>query len=163
MIRPATIDDIPRIMSLFDEARDIMRSDGNMSQWAGGYPQREVAERDIANGHAFIVEDSNSESVAYFAFIPGIEPTYHKIYQGQWLDDSRPYATIHRLASTPQSHGVARECFSWCWQHCQNLRIDTHRDNRIMQHVIEGFGFTYCGIIFLTDGSERLAYQKIKP
>jgi len=162
MIRPANTNDITRIMSLFDEARGIMRADGNMGQWVNGYPQREVAEADIANGHAFIVEDSNYEPVGYFAFIPGIEPTYLRIYQGQWQDDVLPYATIHRLASTPQSHGVAQECFSWCWEHCHNLRIDTHRDNRIMQHVIDSFGFGYCGIIYLADGSERLAYQKIE-
>ena len=30
-----------------------------------------------------------------------------------------------------------------------NIRIDTHLDNRIMQHVIKKYGFTYCGIIYL--------------
>ena len=40
-----------------------------------------------------------------------------------------------------------------------NLRIDTHRDNVIMRHVIDLYGFTYCGIIYLLNGDERLAYQ----
>lgn len=31
-----------------------------------------------------------------------------------------------------------------------------------MQHVIEKYGFTYCGIIYLASGDERLAYQLIK-
>ncbi len=43
-----------------------------------------------------------------------------------------------------------------------NIRIDTHLDNRIMQHVIKKYGFTYCGIIYLASGDERLAYQLIK-
>ena len=43
---------------------------------------------------------------------------------------------------------------------CGNLKIDTHRDNRIMQHLLDKNGFTYCGIIYLDDGTERLAYQK---
>ena len=38
--------------------------------------------------------------------------------------------------------------------------IDTHRDNKIMQHNILKHGFTYCGIIYLLSGDERLAYQK---
>ena len=38
---------------------------------------------------------------------------------------------------------------------------DTHRDNTIMQHLITKHGFTYCGIILLANGDERLAYQKI--
>ena len=41
------------------------------------------------------------------------------------------------------------------------IRIDTYRDNQIMQHVIKKYGFGYCGIIFLANGDERLAYQKI--
>ena len=43
---------------------------------------------------------------------------------------------------------------------CSNIRIDTHRDNRIMRHNIEKHGFAYCGIIYLANGDERLAYQK---
>jgi len=42
-----------------------------------------------------------------------------------------------------------------------NIRIDTHRDNKIMQHNILKHGFTYCGIIYLLSGDERLAYQKV--
>ena len=29
-----------------------------------------------------------------------------------------------------------------------------------MQHNIEKHGFTFCGIIYLASGDERLAYQK---
>ena len=31
----------------------------------------------------------------------------------------------------------------------------------IMRHCIEKYGFIYCGVIYLPDGSPRLAYQKI--
>ena len=40
-------------------------------------------------------------------------------------------------------------------------RIDTHRDNKIMQHNITKHSFTYCGIIYLLSGDERLAYQYV--
>ena len=43
----------------------------------------------------------------------------------------------------------------------RNIRIDTHRDNRIMQHLLERHGFRYCGIIYLLSGDERLAYQRL--
>jgi len=33
--------------------------------------------------------------------------------------------------------------------------------NRIMQHNIEKRGFTYCGIIYLANGDERHAYQRM--
>ena len=41
-----------------------------------------------------------------------------------------------------------------------SIRIDTHRDNTVMQRAIVKAGFTYCGIIHCWNGSERLAYQK---
>lgn len=159
-IRPATERDIPAMMALFEEAKGIMRADGNMSQWTGGYPQEEVVLRDISSGHGYIIEDVGVP-VGTFAFIPGVEPTYLSIYEGEWLDADAPYATIHRLASTPRSHGVARACFDWCASRCPNLRIDTHRDNSIMRHVVTSWGFLYCGIIYLASGDERLAYQKL--
>ena len=40
--------------------------------------------------------------------------------------------------------------------------IDTHKDNAIMQHNIVKHGFSYCGIIHLASGDERLAYQKLR-
>ena len=68
---------------------------------------------------------------------------------------------IHRIASTPESHGVFRRIIEYALSVSGNLRIDTHRDNRIMRRLIEKAGFSYCGVIVLADGSERLAYQKI--
>ncbi len=40
-----------------------------------------------------------------------------------------------------------------------HIRIDTHRDNKIMQNALHKKGFSYCGIIHCWNGSERLAYQ----
>lgn len=41
----------------------------------------------------------------------------------------------------------------------QSIRIDTHADNKTMQHLIEADGFTRCGIIYIADGTPRIAYQ----
>ena len=43
----------------------------------------------------------------------------------------------------------------------KHLRIDTHHDNAIMQHVILKNGFTRCGIIHIASGAERIAFEKI--
>lgn len=147
------------MLEIFEQAKGVMRSDGNFGQWTGGYPSVEVLKADMERGSSYVISDSGSEIVGTFAFIPGIEPTYNYI-EGKWLTDG-PYATIHRLASGPESHGIARECFDWCWSRVQNLRIDTHADNSIMQHCILKYGFTYCGVIYLANGDPRLAYQKI--
>lgn len=41
------------------------------------------------------------------------------------------------------------------------LRADTHRDNLPMQRVLEKAGFSLRGVIYVEDGSERLAYELI--
>jgi hypothetical protein len=96
--------------------------------------------------------------VAYFALLPSPEPTYDYI-DGAWLTDE-PYGVIHRIASYPDVHGVFSAIIDFAAARYPHLRIDTHRDNRIMQHVIAAAGFTCCGIIWLADGTERLAYER---
>lgn len=157
-IRRAVIEDVPVIMRLIDEARAIMRSCGNVNQWIDGYPSQDTIEKDIAVGHCYVCEEPDGEVIASFAFIPSPEPTYKEIYDGSWLDD-KPYYVVHRLASTASSHGVFDDVMDYCMEVAGNLRIDTHRDNVIMRHVIERYGFSYCGIIYLANGDERLAYQ----
>lgn len=137
-----------------------MRSDGNFSQWTDGYPSEDVVRKDIGSANGYVIE-CNGSTEGYFAFIPGVEVTYLKIFDGHWIEDSLPYCTIHRLASTVGSKGIAGTCFEWCWKQCNNLRIDTHEDNRIMRHCVEKFGFKYCGVIHLLNGDPRLAFQKI--
>ena len=79
---------------------------------------------------------------------------------GAWPDDA-PYLTIHRLASNGKAHGVAKACFAFCAARGLALRIDTHRDNTVMQDLLRKNGFVYCGVIHLAEnGEERLAYQR---
>ena len=157
-IRLATYDDIPAIMQVIDAARKMMHASGNVNQWINGYPSEEVIHADIARDGGFVVTD-DERIVAYFAFLSAPEPTYEKIYDGAWLNDE-PYYVIHRLASWPDVHGIWDCVLEWAFERTRTLCVDTHRDNHIMQHNILKHGFTYCGIIYLLSGDERLAYQK---
>lgn len=145
-------------MPVIDAARKMMHASGNVNQWINGYPSEEVIHADIARDGGFMVTD-DERIVAYFAFLPAPEPTYEKIYDGAWLNDE-PYYVIHRLASWPDVHGIWDCVLEWAFERTRTLRVDTHRDNHIMQHNILKRGFTYCGIIYLLSGDERLAYQK---
>ena len=158
IIRKAVTDEVKPIMDVLAAAKGIMRSSGNMHQWTDGYPSEEVIKKDIANGNGYVVED-DGRVTAYFAYIASPEPTYAIIYEGSWLDDSLPYHVIHRIGSYPDVHGIFSSIIELCRSEDANLRIDTHRDNLIMQHNILKHGFIYCGIIFLESGDERLAYQ----
>ena len=146
IIREAQPSDMAEIMQVMDAAKQIMRQSGNIHQWGEGYPSEAVITADMERHGGFVVEDGG-KVVGYFAFLPSPEPTYAKIYKGEWIDDVQPYHVVHRIASYPEAHGI--------------FRIDTHHDNKIMQHNILKHGFTYCGIIYLLSGDERLAYQKI--
>ena len=173
MIREALPTDMAEIMKVMDAAKKIMRQSGNMHQWVEGYPSEAVIMADIEKNGGYVVE-VGERVVGYFAFLPSPEPTYAKIYDGEWLDDTLPYHVVHRIASYPDVHGIFSSIMDFCFSHDPNIRIDTHRDNKIMQHNISKHGFTYCGIIYLVSGEaleqmslatkgkiERLAYQKL--
>lgn len=160
IIRTATQEDVPYIMPLFDEARAKMQASGNSRQWINGYPSVEKVLEDIRQNGAYVVEDKG-KTVAYFAFLPSPEPTYEKIVGGQWLDEEKPYHVIHRIAGAQGVHGIFNSMLEYAFLQENNIRIDTHKDNVIMQHLLQKHGFSYCGVIYLLSGDERLAYQKI--
>ena len=171
IIREARPTDMTEIMKVMDAARKIMRQSGNMHQWTGGYPSEAVISADMEKNGGFVVED-DGKVIGYFAFLPSPEPTYARIYEGQWLDDTLPYHVVHRIASYPDAHGIFSSIMDYCFSKDPNIRIDTHRDNHIMQHNIAKHGFSYCGIIYLANGDapsstgrlpqqERLAYRLI--
>lgn len=156
--RHAGVEHLPHLLALAHEARLTMRRSGNMNQWINGYPDTQVFMRDIEHRCSYIAIDENGNIVATFAFMPGPEPTYANIYEGQWLDSAH-YFVIHRIAGSTSRRGILKEIINYCLTVTDNIRIDTHRDNVIMRHLLEKLNFTYCGIIYLNDGAERLAYQ----
>ena len=160
-IREAKPADIADIMLVMEAAKKIMRASGNMHQWADGYPSEDAITTDMEKKGGFVIEDANKKVVGYFAFLASPEPTYAKIYKGQWVDDVQSYHVVHRIASYPDVHGIFSAIMDFCFSRDTNIRIDTHRDNKIMQHNLLKHDFTYCGIIYLLSGDERLAYQRI--
>ena len=158
-IRHATAADLARIMEVLTAAKQVMRRAGNANQWINGYPNEEAILIDMEQGGAMVVED-DGVVVAYFAFLPSPEPTYAAIYEGAWLDDTMSYHVVHRMGGVPEAKGIFASAMDYCFKVDPNIRVDTHRDNKIMQHLFEKRGFTYCGIIYLANGDERLAYQK---
>ena len=157
--RHATMADLPLMLHLRDQAREIMRSYGNVNQWPEGYPPQAKFKKDIEVGGSYLMTDLSGAPVATFAMLPGPDPTYAIIYDGQWLNDE-PYLVVHRIASTPDSHGVLDAILDFCEAQSTNIRIDTHADNLVMIKGLKKRGYQYCGIIHLLNGEERLAFQK---
>ena len=157
-IRKAEARDVERIMEIFEAAKTYMHSHGNVNQWNGAYPQRELMLSEIECGHCYVVCNADNV-VGTFCLIFGEDPTYTVIEDGEWKNGA-PYATIHRIASDGSVKGVGHSCIEFSYNLLENLRADTHADNLTMQHLLEKEGFVRCGIIHLKDGAPRIAYQK---
>ena len=152
--------DIDCIMDLLEMGRQKMRANGNMEQWTNGNPKQALVEEDIRKGNSYVMEE-DGVVIATFAFIEGPDVTYQTIYEGEWMAGEKPYHVVHRMASRHDVHGVFKDVLDFGFEKTDNIRIDTHRQNAIMRKALEKYGFTYCGIIYLLDGAERLAYQRI--
>lgn len=158
MVRAATEQDLPIIMELYEKARAFMRKTGNLHQWTEPFPKALLID-DIQKERLFTIERNNRVCGVFYFYI-GEDPTYHYI-EGEWLDSS-PYGTIHRITGAEEERGIFKEAFEFCKSKINHLRIDTHEDNKIMQHTVEKHGYKRCGIIYLENGDPRLAYEFIE-
>ena len=149
--------DFETVMEIYRYAREQMRRSGNPNQWYDKFPEASTISDDIDCNHSYVIE-RDDVIVGVFTFIIGDEPTYKRI-EGSWKNNNK-YGTIHRIASNGQEKGIFELCLKYCESKISNIRIDTHQDNKIMQHLIEKNGFEECGIIYVEDGSPRKAYQK---
>lgn len=150
--------EIDLLMEKYRDARRFMREHGNPDQWGNNYPPRKIVEKDVQEGNCYVCEEEG-RIVGVFYYRKGRDADYAVIEEGQWLSDA-PYGVVHRIVSDGTVKGTASFCLSWAFGQCGNLRIDTHRDNKVMQKLLRKNGFSYCGLIHIGDGSERLAYQK---
>lgn len=159
-IRKATPDDLSKIMKIYEVARELMIESGNPNQWGRSYPSQDLIKNDIDNEVCHVIcFDEIPHGV--FALFSDNEPTYQYIENGKWLNDDE-YVTLHRIASDGEVHGIFSCAINYCKEISDNIRIDTHEQNLIMQKLIERNGFQKCGRIYVADGSPRIAYQWCK-
>ncbi len=157
MIRNANFEDLPQIMEIYKGAQAFMAETGNPTQWGNFYPAQELLEEDIEKKQLYVVERSGA-LCGVFVFFIGDDPWYAVIDHGNWFDDS-PYGVIHRIAAKTGEKGIFREAMDFCLTRIKHLRIDTHADNKIMQHLVTKNGFKRCGIVYVHEGSPRIAYE----
>lgn len=159
-IRLATEDDLDAVCAIYEAARAFMRTHGNPTQWPGDYPSLPDAEKDLARGALWVL-DEGLGAVAVMSVLPGPDPTYAVIEGDGWLDDN-PYWVMHRMAVTRPGHGAGTRLLSWLCERRRNVRADTHANNVPMQRTLEKCGFVRRGTIWVEDGSPRIAYQFVR-
>lgn len=160
----AQISHLPYIMKIIAEAQSFLKSMG-IDQWQDNYPDQSVIINDIAANEGYIITHQ-TRIIAYAMISFGNEPSYETIYEGKWVNNE-PYAVLHRMAVSKnfRNQGVAQfilkelEIMS-LKKNLLNIRVDTHVRNLPMRKLLTKIGYLYCGIIYLTNGSKRIAFQK---
>ena len=162
--RQAVAADHAALCDIFTHAKDAIKVLG-IDQWQKGTPNPDIFAADIERQEGYVLEQ-DGQIAAYGCFIFTPDPTYKDIYEGQWHSDG-DYLTIHRVMVSPahlrhSCGGKLMDCAAEVAKSSgvSTLRIDTHRGNLPMQGMIGKSGFVYCGIIYLEDGDERLAFDK---
>ncbi len=163
--RKADFNDVLQIMDIIKQAQEFLKN-SKIDQWQNNYPNIETINNDILNGYSYLLE-VNNQIVATLAIIFDREKTYDKIYFGKWISD-KDYVTIHRIAIANEFKGlnIGEMMIDKTVQLAQknlvgSIKVDTHKDNIVMQKFLLKNKFEYCGIIYLEDGNERLAYQRV--
>lgn len=156
-VRRAKKEEFDTIMGIYKIAQDFMISTGNPNQWKRTNPTPEQIREDIENGICHVIA-RNDEIYGVFALCEGVDPTYLYIEDGKWLNDET-YVTIHRIASNQKVKGIFTCAMDYCKTYGNNIRIDTHNDNKVMQNVLVKNGFSKCGTIYLKNGDPRIAFQ----
>ncbi len=159
-VRRAVQAEFDVIMGIYKIAQDFMIRTGNPNQWKHSDPAPEQIEADIENGICHVICEGE-EIHGVFALCEGTDPTYLYIEDGEWMNDA-PYVAIHRIAGDQKIHGIFTSAMEYCKTYADNIRIDTHKENRVMQRVLAKHGFSRRGTIYLKNGEPRIAFQWCK-
>lgn len=162
--RKAAAADINQIMEIIRQAQEYLRMKG-IDQWQNNYPDTCVIRNDIEGGNGYVLDDGRIITGTVSVFFGG-EETYNYI-EGKWLSDN-DYAAVHRIAVRKEykGKGLASVMLENIEHMCldkgiHSIKIDTHEKNIPMRKLLQKNGFTYCGVIYLKDGSRRMAFEKL--
>lgn len=162
--KKATTEDICSIMSIIEQAQEYFRKN-EIDQWQNNYPNIDTIKTDIDLHNCYVLLHENT-IVGTVVLNFGVEKNYERILNGAWINEG-PYAVIHRIAIDHRYKGlglsavIIKRLEEICSEkEVHSIRVDTHYDNLPMKKFLVKNGFQYCGIIYLEDDSERIAFEK---
>lgn len=162
--RKAVEEDVNSIMDIIKQAQEHFREKG-ISQWQNNYPNIETVKKDVSDRNGYVLLNDNNVIGTVVVTFDG-EKNYESIYKGQWISNNQ-FAVIHRIAvdTNYKGLGLASIIIKNIEEICSNngvhsIKVDTHKENLAMQKLLQKNRFQYCGIIYLEDNSERIAFEK---
>ncbi|HAT4243016.1 GNAT family N-acetyltransferase [Clostridium perfringens] len=163
--RQAKISDLDQIVEIIELSKKYLK-ETKVDQWQDGYPAKEDLRRDIESGNSYVLTNKDEIIATTVISLEG-ESTYNSIFNGEWITNEE-YIVMHRVAvhDKYKGKGIFKELIKEAESLALNkgissIKIDTHRDNISMQRAVIKNDFKRCGIIYLGDGSERIAFEKV--
>ncbi|QEM09293.1 GNAT family N-acetyltransferase [Mucilaginibacter rubeus] len=163
IIRLATFNDIPQILTLVSNVIPTMKAAGNF-QWNDDYPNKEVFTKDIDLNQLWVAEIDRA-----VAGVAAITTDQDAEYAQAGLDITETAIVTHRLAVNInyQGRGVAAALLIQAEQEAirrgiNTLRIDTNIANQATQKLFPKLGYVLAGEISLDlrPGLRFLCYEK---
>ncbi|EGT3614566.1 GNAT family N-acetyltransferase [Clostridium perfringens] len=163
--RQAKISDLDQIVEIIELSKKYLK-ETKVDQWQDGYPAKEDLRKDIESGNSYVLTNKDEIVATTVISLEG-ESTYNLIFNGEWITNEE-YIVMHRVAvhDKYKGKGIFKELIKEAESLALNkgissIKIDTHRDNISMQRAVVKNDFKRCGIIYLEDGSERIAFEKV--
>lgn len=163
--RQAKISDLDQIVEIIELSKKYLK-ETKVDQWQDGYPKKEDLRRDIESGNSYVLTNKDEIIATTVISLDG-ESTYNSIFNGEWITNE-DYIVMHRVAvhDKYKGKGIFKELIKEAEilalnKGISSIKIDTHRDNISMQRAVVKNDFKKCGIIYLEDGSERIAFEKV--
>ena len=166
MLRKAKSTELDEIMLIIEDGREFLPQQG-INQWQHGSPSKETIEQDIKEQTSYVYEIDRN--IVATAMLTNYDRDYEN-YPTLWSKCDN-YLVIHRVATLKniRNQGIGRQFLSAIVEFVKKenidyIRIDTHKDNKIMRKFLSDFGFVELGEIKLTmknnsDDKERIAYE----
>lgn len=171
LLRHAEMRDLPQIEQIILDGKAHLAAQ-NINQWRGQYPNMDVLVHDIKNGYNFVLAEGD-EILGTVSAIPGPDMSYQTL-DGEWLTEEGEYIALHRVAvsANHRGQGLSTKLFNAVLDELalnptiKGIRVDTHKENFGMQHVIEKSGFQETGYVKVLNSSNpeqvyNIGYEKL--
>ncbi|WEV50415.1 GNAT family N-acetyltransferase [Lactobacillus sp. ESL0731] len=164
-LRRATMTDFDQIMAILKDGANQLAESG-VNQWQGEYPSPDQIKEDIENGWAYLAVSDDEETVGAISIVTPPDHSYDKL-NGDWLIQTDNYVVIHRVAihSKHAGNGYATKLLQAVIENIRDnhpevdsIRIDTHEDNKAMQHLIDKMGFKQVGTLHGVYRADETSY-----
>lgn len=166
-IRQTRLEDIDRLIEVFEGAKEILKESDNFDQWGEEHPERSIIENDINQNQSYVVVRDEEDIgpvepgviVGTFMLQKAPDDNYKNILKGAWLNDD-PHVVVHRVASSNEMKGVGTYIFDYLTSTYSNIRIDTTEKNKPMLALLKKYNFKRCTVVDI-EHSTRVGFQYV--